>query len=90
MKDIIIDIVSEILGTTAERNKTLEWSRIDQYSKLDIVYYKDLFSKVYRVLGADYSKIRKIWMPYFPCDAYFNKPYNFIFEYDTLIYSEAN
>ncbi|RAW01238.1 hypothetical protein [Pseudochryseolinea flava] len=85
MKDLLIDIISEILKVPIERDKTFEWSKITQYNKIDVRVYHDLFSKVYSTLGVDSSMIGKIHKPYFSCDAYVGGSFNFVFEFDTLI-----
>lgn len=85
MKDLLSDIIADVLAVPVEKDKTFDWwARINRFGTMNVLVYGSLFGNVYKALKADYQSLCHIRKPAFPCDAYIGGSYNMIFEYDVL------
>lgn len=79
----IIALVEEVLATTAERRAQFEWLRNKPCHENFGDYY-DILMQLYDELGGDWEGTLAKADGFLTPDAYFPKPYHFIFEFDEL------
>lgn len=79
----IIALLEEILDTTADRRAQFQWLCNKPYKKHFGDYYEPLM-ELYGELGGDWEKTLAKTDGFLIPDAYFLKPYPFIFEFDEL------
>jgi hypothetical protein len=79
----IIALVEEALDTTAEKRAQFEWL-CNKPSREHFGDYYDMLMELYGEFGGDWNGTSAKTDGYLTPDAYFPKPYNFIFEFDEL------
>ena len=79
----IIALVEDVLGITAERRAQFEWL-CNKPSREHFGDYYDILMELYDELGGDWEGTATKTDGYLTPDAYFPKPYHFIFEFDEL------
>lgn len=78
---LIVEIVEKVLGVKAERGKRFDWLK-NKHQEEDFGKYYPLIHKIFLTLhgDTDANGLKRIIFP--PCDAFFGRGLNFIFEYD--------
>lgn len=78
---LITEILSEVLGQSAETDKTFSWF-INKHLKEHFGLYFNTINKIFNELNGDDNAIATKRTVPLDCDAYFGGRYNFIFEFD--------
>lgn len=78
---LIVNIVSEVLECEPTINIRFDWF-INKYKPENFKQYYTYIDNIFTSLGGERSKNQSKRLQYLKCDAYFDKPYNFMFEFD--------